>query len=50
VATVEVKTVGEPARVVLSPDHDTIKSDGHDLSLSRCVWSTTTDFCPLADN
>ena len=27
-----MKTVGEPARVVLSPDHDTIKSDGDDLS------------------
>jgi beta-galactosidase len=51
VATKEVKTAGAPARVVLTPDHATIKSDGDDLSFVTVrVEDKEGNFCPLADN
>jgi beta-galactosidase len=51
VATAEVKTAGAPARVVLTPDHATIKSDGDDLSFVTVrVEDKDGNFCPMADN
>ena len=51
VATKEVKTAGAPARIVMTPDHATINSDGDDLSFVTVrVEDKDGNFCPLADN
>jgi len=51
VATKEVKTAGAPARIVMTPDHATIRSDGDDLSFVTVrVEDKDGNFCPLADN
>ena len=39
-ATDEVKTAGEPAKLKLEPDRNTIRADGQDLSF---VTVTVTD-------
>jgi hypothetical protein len=33
-----VRTAGEPARLEATPDHDTIRNDGRDLSFVTCLW------------
>jgi beta-galactosidase len=51
VATDERKTAGEPARIVLSPDHTAISSDGDDLSFVTVrVEDKDGNLCPNADN
>jgi beta-galactosidase len=46
-----VKTAGAPARVVLSPDRNTIGADGEDLSFVTVrIEDKDGNFCPLADN
>jgi beta-galactosidase len=51
VATMEVKTAGAPARVVLAPDRATIHADGDDLSFVTVrVEDKDGNLCPVADN
>lgn len=47
----EIKTAGEPYRVRLTPDRETIKSDGRDLSFVTVeVLDKEENLCPNADN
>jgi len=49
--TKEVRTAGEPARIVLEPDRRTIKADGSDLSFVTVkVVDKDGTVVPLADN
>jgi beta-galactosidase len=51
VLTKEVRTAGEPARIVLEPDRRTIKADGSDLSFVTVkVVDKDGTVVPLADN
>jgi beta-galactosidase len=51
VATTEVRTAGEPARVVLSPDRVRLAADGEDLSFVTVrIEDVAGALCPRADN
>lgn len=51
IATTEIKTAGEPARIVLTPDRAAIAADGDDLSFVTVrVEDKDGNFCPMADN
>ncbi len=51
VAEQEIHTAGDPARVVLTPDHDVIRADGKDLSFVTVeVCDRDGNLCPNADN
>lgn len=51
VATDERKTAGAPARIVLQPDRNAIRSDGDDLSfITVRVEDKDGNLCPVADN
>jgi len=47
----EIKTAGEPAGIVLTPDRATIDADGYDLSFVTVkIVDKEGNFCPTADN
>lgn len=47
----EVKTAGDPAKIILSPDHSTINADGSDLSfVTVSVVDKNNVPVPFADN
>ena len=51
VATQEIRTAGEPAQVILTPDRTVIKADGTDLSFITVeIQDRNGNLCPNADN
>ena len=51
VAEKEIKTAGEPYKIVLNPDKKTLKADGKDLSyIEVSVVDKNGNFCPTATN
>jgi beta-galactosidase len=42
-AAYEVKTTGEPAKLKLQPDRDTIRADGKDLSFGKIKLTAQAD-------
>jgi len=51
VLTREIKTAGEPAKIILSADRDTLKGNGHDLSfITVKITDESGNLVPYADN
>jgi beta-galactosidase len=47
----EIRTAGDPARVRLRPDRESIQADGYDLSFVTVrIEDESGTLCPIADN
>ncbi|HVO72939.1 MAG TPA: glycoside hydrolase family 2 TIM barrel-domain containing protein [Ignavibacteriaceae bacterium] len=51
ICTDEIQTAGEPAKIILTPDHSAINADGKDLSFIKVeIADKDGRICPNADN
>lgn len=47
----EIRTAGEPKKIRLTPDRNTLNADGKDLSFVTVeIVDAEGNLCPLADN